>query len=121
MLCPQCGAEYREGFFQCSDCQVALVDKLPVHTPPPRILPPQLVTILETGDPFLLGVAKSLLDSAGIPYLAKGEALQDLFAVGRMGTGFNPIAGPVELQIAPEDEEQARDLLARLDGRDLDY
>ena len=46
--------------------------------------------------------------------------MQDLFTVGRMGTGFNPIAGPVELQIAPEDEEQARDLLARFDGRDLD-
>ncbi len=28
--CPDCGAEYREGFTSCSDCGVALVD-----TPPP--------------------------------------------------------------------------------------
>jgi len=89
MFCPQCGTEYRDGFFRCADCQVALVDKLPPpESTPPRVLPSQLVTILQTGDPFLLGVAKSLLDSESILYLAKGEALQDLFAVGRMGLGL---------------------------------
>src|SRR5436853_68701 len=27
--CPQCHAEYREGFRECADCGVALVDSLP--------------------------------------------------------------------------------------------
>jgi hypothetical protein len=27
--CPQCGAEYREGFTECADCGVALVSTLP--------------------------------------------------------------------------------------------
>jgi hypothetical protein len=28
MICPKCKVEYREGFTKCSDCDVALVDKL---------------------------------------------------------------------------------------------
>jgi hypothetical protein len=28
MICPQCKVEYREGFARCSDCNVALVDRL---------------------------------------------------------------------------------------------
>jgi hypothetical protein len=29
MYCPKCKAEYREGFAQCADCEVELVDTLP--------------------------------------------------------------------------------------------
>src|SRR5262245_51224827 len=28
MFCPQCQAEYREGFARCSDCDIPLVDQL---------------------------------------------------------------------------------------------
>ncbi len=28
MICPKCKVEYRDGFAKCSDCGVALVDKL---------------------------------------------------------------------------------------------
>src|SRR5690242_240352 len=108
MFCPQCRVEYRDGFSRCTDCRVLLVPKLP---PPERRessrLPP-LVTILRTGDAFLLGMAKSLLDSEGIRYLAKGETLQDLFGVGRLGFGFSPVVGPVEIQVAQNDAESAR-------------
>ena len=31
--CPKCGAEYREGFTRCADCDVALVDERPVDIP----------------------------------------------------------------------------------------
>jgi len=33
MHCPQCRAEYRAGFIRCSDCDVELVDHLPVDPP----------------------------------------------------------------------------------------
>ena len=29
MFCPSCGADYRDGFAQCSDCAVPLADVLP--------------------------------------------------------------------------------------------
>jgi hypothetical protein len=32
MICPQCRAEYREGYSSCADCHVALVHDLPRHS-----------------------------------------------------------------------------------------
>ena len=72
------------------------------------------VTVLESGDPALLAIAKSLLESAGIQYFAKGEGVQDLFAAGRFG-GFNPFVGPVQLQVAAKDGERAQELLHNLE------
>jgi hypothetical protein len=72
------------------------------------------VTVLESGDAALLAVAKSLLEAAGIPFFAKGEGVQDLFAWGRFGTGFNPFVGPVRLQVAAEDASDAIALLRDL-------
>ena len=78
------------------------------------------VTVLESSDPGLLAVAKSLLEDANIEYFAKGEGVQDLFAVGRFGTGFNPFVGAIQLQVAAEDAEEAktrlRDLRTEHDG-----
>jgi hypothetical protein len=31
MYCPQCRAEYRDGFTECSDCRVALIDAAPAE------------------------------------------------------------------------------------------
>ncbi len=75
--------------------------------------PDEPVTVLRTSDPAILGVAKSLLEDARIDFFAKGEGVQDLFAWGRIG-GFNPIVGPVQLQVAPEDAEEARAVLGEL-------
>jgi hypothetical protein len=76
------------------------------------------VTVLETGDPGVVAVAKSLLESAGIQYYAKGEALQNLFGCGQFGPGFNPIVGPVQLQVAADDAEDAKELLRGLTADD---
>lgn len=82
-----------------------------------------LATVLETSDAATIAVAKSLLEASGIPYYAKGEQLQSLFGLGRIG-GVNPICGSVELQVAAENYEKSlvalRDLLRNEAGEEED-
>jgi len=54
------------------------------------------------------------LDRAGIRYIAQGEGLQDLFGMGRIGTGFNQITGPPRLRVTAENAERAREILTEL-------
>ncbi|HTQ12207.1 MAG TPA: DUF2007 domain-containing protein [Fimbriimonadaceae bacterium] len=110
MFCPVCGDEYRPGFSRCSDCDVELTEKAPgtIENAPPF----ELVTVLETGDQSLVAVAKSVLEGAGIPCIARNERLQNLFGWGAIGTGFNAAMGPIRLQVLQEDEAVAKELLA---------
>ncbi len=74
-----------------------------------------LITIFQSGNQAVIVMVKSILDGAEIPYLVKGENLQNLFGLGVIGTGFNLIAGPVEIQISRKDEPAARELLAEIE------
>lgn len=112
MFCPQCRSEYREGFTRCESCDVPLVAVLPPEAGDPSHR--DLVTAFETGDPGLLAMAHSILDESGIPYLTQGEGIQDLFGVGRLGTGFNILTGPVHIQVEGGRETEVRALLAGL-------
>jgi antitoxin component YwqK of YwqJK toxin-antitoxin module len=112
MLCPNCGVEYREGFTVCSACNVPLVNELPGQVEPGFM---KFVTVYETGDPAFIAFAKSILQSEGIKYFIRGEGIQDLFAGGRLGTGFNPVIGPVEIQVDEKDVEKAKDLLRQIE------
>jgi len=109
MFCPSCGSEYREGFSRCVDCEVDLVDSPPQEEAHPDI--GDIETVFATGDPVALLAAKSLLEEAGIPYLSRGEGMQDLFGMGRLGTGFSIIAGPMELQVGARRAQEAAGLL----------
>ena len=135
MFCPQCGAEYRPGFVQCSDCLVPLVDRPredpesedapredlppapPASTPPPDALRRhlELVTVFKSGDPGLIALVKSILRSAEIPFTTKGEGIQDLTGLGRLGSGYNLAFGPVELQVNSADADDAKALLEDLE------
>ena len=52
---------------------------------------------------------------ASISYLKKGDAVQDLFALGRFGTGFNPVTGPIVLQVAEDQADAAAERLQDLE------
>jgi hypothetical protein len=71
------------------------------------------VTVFESGDPGVIAVAQSLLEEAEIEFFARGEGIQDLFGAGRL-SGFNPVVGPVQFQVAAEDAEDARAALKEL-------
>ena len=67
MYCPQCLAEYREGFTECADCRVCLAaGPLPQPTRQPEV---EFVTVLESSDLGALNLAKASLEEAGIEYL----------------------------------------------------
>lgn len=112
MFCPQCRAEYREGFTECADCRIELVADLPLEQETLEYV--ELKTILTTGDPSTIAIAKSMLQEAGILHNVKHENLQDLLGAGRIGSGFNVIAGPAEIQVAAQDVSQASEVLEDL-------
>ena len=83
MFCPQCRAEYREGITSCPECEVELVAE-----PPPEE-EPDLAPVFESAEVDLVPVVKSLLDSAGIPYMVQGDEALGLFPVGGAGAALS--------------------------------
>lgn len=71
----------------------------------------KLVTVFKTGHHGTIAVIKSILDEAGIEYFVKGEGIQDLIGAGVFGIGFNPLTGPVEVQVLESNAEYATELL----------
>jgi hypothetical protein len=67
----------------------------------------QPVTVFKSGDPGLVAVAQSLLEGADIEFFVAGAAAAGLFpgAVSRFR---------VEIRVAPDDAEDARQLLKEL-------
>jgi predicted amidophosphoribosyltransferase len=100
MHCPSCGAELAEDAESCRACQGQPQD-------PAQWV--DFVTVMTTRDHSELAMAKSLLEAAEIEYFARNEEVEALIA-----------AGPVELQVHPEDEEEARELLLELEGEEED-
>ncbi len=62
------------------------------------------VVVLQSMRPADIATAKSLLEDAGIPYLAKGDDL--------MGTMIPMLVGGVEIEVKARDAERARRLLS---------
>lgn len=116
MFCPQCKTEYREGFRRCADCGSELVYSLPVEPPTKtgRLRASEWVTVLESIDPGIMMVAKSILEGAGIPYFARGEDIQGLFGIGQIT--FNPLIGVIKLQVDQQDFAVAKALLQEMPG-----
>jgi len=103
MFCPKCGAEYREGFYECADCHVQLVWELP---PEPEKKPVELITVVKVENTVHLALVKSILEEAGIPFIVKGIISDDVILVSKVDA---------EVQVDREDEQEAKRLLAELD------
>jgi hypothetical protein len=111
MKCPRCGREYGPEVTRCPDCDVELVAGPAAAQDEAEWV--ELVTVLETGDPSLLMVAKSLLDAEHVPSFAEGEGVQEGLGAGRIAESDIPM-GPGRLRVHPRDEQAARELLASL-------
>ena len=106
MYCPKCKCEYREGFTECSDCQVPLL----AGTAPPEAAGQSdptlgLVVVLETNDQIQIALVKGLLEEAEIPY----------FILGQIATLVSDVDGFlhkwVRVQVPRDREAEARGLL----------
>jgi hypothetical protein len=64
MFCPQCKAEYRQGFTRCADCDVALVSQLPAA--PGHTDDDPFCAFWQGDDTRLHAELASVLDDAGI-------------------------------------------------------
>ena len=72
MFCPVCKAEYRPGFFRCTDCNVALV-ATPAEEPAPdkshvHADAGEAAVLCQEDDPAILTAILSALSEAHIPY-----------------------------------------------------
>jgi hypothetical protein len=116
MHCPRCKTEYELGVTRCSDCELDLAEgPAPSGQDEPEWV--ELVTVLETGDPSLLMVTKSLLDVEGVPSFVEGVGVYEGLGAGRIAGADLPM-GPGRLRVRPENAEAARELLATLQPLD---
>jgi len=108
VFCPECRAEYVKGITECPECGIALVDMLASKSEAGAV-DVVLVTVLETSDRMALLMARSILDSEGIRYVVVGDRFQDILGIG--GSGSTPYLARIKIQVAQEDEPDAKILL----------
>src|SRR5207245_6125633 len=116
MFCPKCKAEYRVGFIRCSDCDVELVDDVPVETPVPKEVSrdfesdrfeaePKLVVVRTYQSGLDADLAKTVLEAAGI------ESMIGSNDTGRRHYYGLALGQGIDLIVRAEDAEDAEKIL----------
>ena len=103
MFCPQCGAEYEEGFTECADCHVALTTEAPPPPPAPEYV--ELVPLLATDNVVDIALIKGVLEGEGIAHHFEGEGFMRAY----------PMVRSARLLVKADQVEQARAALRTLD------
>jgi len=98
MFCPICKSEYREGFTQCDECKVKLVQELIEEEIPKKQRLIEIATSLQQSD---IGIIKSLLDAENIEYIFLHETFGHLYPVPETNT----------LLVAQKDQKLAKAIL----------
>ena len=106
MFCPNCGAEYREGFSECYDCQVPLVAALPPENHESK----DYETIKLACNPVQIPILKSILEAEEIEHFFYGEALASLYP------SMSNITSPPRLVVPLEDSDRVREILEEMRG-----
>jgi len=80
--------------------------------------PADLVTVFETDDPAVLPVAKSLLESSGLPHFLQGDEAFGQLPVSHMGGPFAKRGMAVRFLVPSEYAEEALELFTAVDSDD---
>ena len=125
--CLECGTENDSDSKTCVRCGAALVDRPPSAAdarargattrfePPAHASCDDFVVVCRPHSAPEQMVAESILRSAEVDFLARGSDVQDLFGIGRFGSGSNLVVGPVEILVRREDAANAAALLANVE------
>ena len=110
MYCPECLTEYRDGFVECADCHVPLKNGLPEPEPADHT-GENLDVLIRTGfsDPLTIGLAKTLLEEAGIPFF---EMNQNPTARQESGN----MIGWLDIRVPRDREAEAREILQSVEA-----
>jgi len=102
MFCPICVSEYREGFTECTDCKVALVDTLP---PEPELEYHEFVELMTVRGEAHIALIRSVFDEADIDYYFHGE----------FSHRFVPLPQATRLMVREDQAEAGKQILEELD------
>lgn len=103
MFCPKCRAEYREGFYKCSDCDTELTDELPPESET-RFEFVDFKEVTLTYNPADIASIKCILDSENISYFFKGEHFSYV----------RPLADPARLMVRKDQVNYVKEILKNL-------
>jgi len=104
MICPKCEVEYQEGFTQCTDCKVDLV-QIPSQETPAKSFAGKLVVIKTFLQIIDVHLARGKLESEGIECFIEDENIisaNPLYALA---------VGGVKLLVKDQDVVLAKQLL----------
>lgn len=116
--CPECRGEFRDEIIRCPDCEVDLVAEWALEKDEPEQDHSPPVTVLETADLAALGLARSLLEEAGIPHAVWNERAIEVFPGSDSGSVLRDRHGDAELQVPSAFADQARQILEQLEVED---
>jgi hypothetical protein len=134
-FCPRCGDEYRTGFTHCADCGVALVDAPAPEDDPSRPYEPssrfdpsdyesvELVRVLTAATQIQAEVVLSALRSADLRAYIAGTGMEAWTQAGNIGQ-LTGVPGPLNdyrIMVHPDDEDEAREIIASASGQAVDF
>ena len=111
MSCPHCGVAVdvppeasEQTAIVCKICK----KKVPGNPDRSQL---RLVTVYVPKNESEHLAAQALLKSASIDFFSKNFTVQNLFGMGQIGTGYNIVTGPIQIQVPEEVAEEAREML----------
>ncbi len=109
--CPYCGVAIPENVMgETVSDSICRICKNEFHVTE-KTCPARFVTVYVPRNESEHMLAQSILKSVNIEFFSKNFTVQNLFGAGQIGTGFNIVTGPIQLQVPEEDAEEAGALL----------